>query len=54
MKRHNNLWPEVIDFANLVGAANNRSRNAPGDRNNNIGFRVVVSASTPHCQNRRK
>ncbi|MGH9839081.1 MAG: SUMF1/EgtB/PvdO family nonheme iron enzyme [Blastocatellia bacterium] len=32
----------------------NRNRNGPGNRNNNIGFRVVVSASTLHGQSRRK
>ncbi|MBS1787612.1 MAG: SUMF1/EgtB/PvdO family nonheme iron enzyme [Acidobacteria bacterium] len=32
----------------------NRNNNDPGNRNNNIGFRVVVAASTLDCQNRRK
>ncbi|NOT58972.1 MAG: SUMF1/EgtB/PvdO family nonheme iron enzyme [Acidobacteria bacterium] len=32
--------------------AANRNRNEPGERNNNNGFRVVLSASTCHCQSR--
>ncbi|MFN0107751.1 MAG: formylglycine-generating enzyme family protein [Blastocatellia bacterium] len=32
----------------------NRNRNEPGNRNNNIGFRVVVSASTLQGQSRWK
>ena len=30
----------------------NRNRNLPDNRNNNNGFRVVLSASTPDCQSR--
>jgi hypothetical protein len=30
----------------------NRNNNEPDDRNNNIGFRVVVVALTPDCQSR--
>ncbi|HMV87295.1 MAG TPA: SUMF1/EgtB/PvdO family nonheme iron enzyme [Blastocatellia bacterium] len=32
----------------------NRNRNAPGNINHNVGFRVCCVASTPHSQNRRK
>ena len=31
----------------------NRNRNTPDNRNNNIGFRVVVGARALHGQNRR-
>jgi len=34
--------------------ASNRNNNQPGDRHNNLGFRLVGAASTLNCQNRRK
>jgi formylglycine-generating enzyme required for sulfatase activity len=43
-------WNDNSDNCRLA----NRNNNEPGDRNNNIGFRVVVSTSTLHGQSRRK